>query len=215
MTRGATVTVTLVLAALLVAAVAIPVHAQVRVEVGIQLPAPRPSWSSRGLLSTMRRTLQRTSSSTPMSTGSSPTADGMSGRHGTVHGRSSNLSTSRHPFFRSLSATTRCPLRTGASGVVMGRRGGRRATDGSGTKKSTSVNGVNARSAGIGAREEAASPDSPSKEGASVGPPGSQLRIRLPLTSARTSMSSSPDFSVARSGLQPGQSRCTNSLLRL
>ena len=175
MTRGAAVKVIFLLVALLVAAVAVPVHAQVRVEIGIHLPAP-PA------LVVIPGTPVYSAPRAPANVffyaheyWISPTADGMSGRHGTVHGRSSNLPTSRHPFFRSPSATTRCPRRSGASGVVMGRRSGSHTTDGNGAKKRMSVTGVNASSPGIGARAKAALPDSPSKGGASVGPPGSQL----------------------------------------
>ena len=47
-----------------------------------------------------------------------PAADGMSGPHGTVHGRSLNLCTFRHLFSKSPSATTRCPLRTGEDSIL-------------------------------------------------------------------------------------------------
>ena len=114
----------------------------------------------------MRQALQRTSSSTLMSTGSSPATDGMSGPPGTVHGRSLNLCTFRHLFSKSPSATTRCPLRTGEDGVVMGRSGSH-TTDVNGAKKRTSGTGVNASSPGIGARGKAALPDSSSKDVAS------------------------------------------------
>ena len=113
---------------------------------------------------------RRTSSSTPISTGSLSTVDGTSGLPGTVPGRSLNLCMFRPLFYKSPSATTLCPLRTGEDGVVMGRRSGSHTTDVSGAKKPASVTGVNARSAGVGARGKAARQDSPSKDVANTGP---------------------------------------------
>ncbi len=96
--------------------------------------------------------------------------DGTSGLRGTARGRLWSLPTFLHLFCKFPSATTLCPLRSGEDGLPIGRRSGRHPTGGNGAKKPTSVRGVNARSAGVEAKGEAAHQDSPSKDVANARP---------------------------------------------
>ncbi len=114
--------------------------------------------------------LQRTSSSTPISIGFSPMVDGTSGLRGTVHGRLWSLPTFPHLFCKFPSATTLCTRRNGEDGLPIGRRSGSHPTGVNGAKKSTSATGVNARSAGVAAKGEAAHQDLPSKDVANARP---------------------------------------------
>jgi len=175
MTRGAAVKVIFLLVALLVAAVAVPVHAQVRVEIGIHLPAPPALVVIPG---------------TPVYSAPRAPANVFFYAHeywifadgGWYVGPTWNgpWAVVEPPYVPApiLQVPVRhypVPPPRWSECRRDGRPSGSHTTDGNGAKKRASVTGVNASSPGIGAKGKAALPDSPSKGGASVGPPGSQL----------------------------------------
>ncbi len=159
----------LMLGALLVAAVAVPVHAQVRVgvNIGIQLPGPPalvvvPGTPVYYAPSAPANVFFYAHQYWVFANGGWYVGPTWNGPWGVVEPMYIPP-----PILQLPSATIPRPLHPGQDGVGRRRRSGSPITGVSGAKKATSATGVNARSAGVGARGEAARQDSPSKDVAS------------------------------------------------